>query len=172
MTDAGCVRFLQAVLPRLRMRWPGFRRVRGQVCKRVSRRMRDLGLESVRDYTAYLENHQTEWSRLDALCRVTISRFWRDRAVLDRLRDEVLPELLDRVEDTEQRTVRCWSAGCASGEEAYSIALAWELGLRSRYTGAGLQILATDSDQSLLDRAREAAYPPSSLGDKALRLRR
>lgn len=160
MKDSDCVRFLQAILPRLRMRWPGFRRVRGQVCKRVGRRIGELGLASVGEYAAYLEDNPGEWARLDVMCRVTVSKFWRDRAVFDRLRNDVLPGLLK-----DGGIVRCWSAGCASGEEAYSLALAWELHLRSRFPDARLEIVATDADAFLLDRAHEASYSSSSLRD-------
>ena len=93
MKDADCVALLQWALPRLRMRWAGFRKVRGQVCKRIRRRMGALGIDSVSAYRQYLERHDSEWDELDALCRISISRFYRDRGVFTFLQDTVLPEL-------------------------------------------------------------------------------
>ena len=81
MKDADCTDFLQWALPRLRMRWGGFRRVRGQVCKRLARRIVDLGLKDLSEYRALLETHADECTRLDGLCRISISRFYRDQGV-------------------------------------------------------------------------------------------
>jgi hypothetical protein len=83
MTDANCVAFLQWALPRLGRRWAGYRKVRRQVCRRVSRRMGELGLGSFAEYRSHLEREPDEWPRLDALTNITISRFYRDRAVYD-----------------------------------------------------------------------------------------
>jgi chemotaxis protein methyltransferase CheR len=131
------------------MRWQGFRRVRRQVCRRVSRRIADLGLSRADAYRAYLEATEDEWDVLTGLCRVTISRFWRDRAVFDALRDVVLPALGPRVS--------AWSAGCASGEEPYSLVLA------AAEAGVGIHVVATDVDPVLLERAQRATYAESSL---------
>jgi chemotaxis protein methyltransferase CheR len=158
MTDAECVAFLQWALPRLRLRWAGFRKVRRQVCRRISRRQAELGLDGVDAYRARLESDPAEWGVLERLCRITISRFWRDRALFEALRDEVLPAL--------GPDVAAWSAGCASGEEPYSLVLAAE------EAGVGLRVLATDVDPVLLERARRARYPESSLRELPPELRR
>jgi len=81
MTDLECILFLQWALPRLRLRWARFRKVRRQVCKRISSRMRELELPDTAAYRSFLEAHPAEWPLLDSLCRVTISRFCRDCAV-------------------------------------------------------------------------------------------
>src|SRR6185295_20147796 len=122
-----CVELLQWALPRLGKRWQGFRNVRGQVCKRIARRARELGLADLEAYRAHLEAHDDEWPVLDALCRVTISRFYRDRAVFDRLRLEILPAFAERAAARGESVVRAWSAGCASGEEPYTLAMIWSL---------------------------------------------
>jgi chemotaxis protein methyltransferase CheR len=157
MTDAECVAFLQWALPQLRLRWHGFRRVRRQVCRRVSRRIAELGLKEADAYRAYLEGNLYEWNVLAGLCRITISRFWRDRALFESLRDEVLPEL--------GPTVSAWSAGCASGEEPYSLVL---VAAEARIE---IHVIATDVDPVLLERARRASYPESSLRDLPADLR-
>jgi chemotaxis protein methyltransferase CheR len=162
MKDAECVQFLQWALPRLRLRWPGFRRVRRQVCRRIERRLRELGLAGVDAYRAYLEATPEEWRRLDDLCHVTSSRFYRDRGVFDFLQQTVLPELARRA-TAQGRPLRAWSAGCASGEEAYTLALIWQLALAPEFPGVDLRVLGTDVDETMLRRARAAEYPESSL---------
>ena len=164
MTDLDCVTFLQWCLPRLGYRWPGFRKVRAQVCKRISRRMAELSLPDTNHYRTYLETHSDEWTHLDRCCRVTISRFYRDRAVFDSLRDEFLPSLARQVAKSGRSSVRCWSAGCASGEEPYTLQMLWQLAVGpSTGLDIQLQISATDIDSYLLDRAKKAVYPSSSL---------
>ena len=145
--DRELVEFLQWALPRLRLRWAGMRRVRGQVRKRIARRIHDLEVGDLAGYRARLISDDSEWDRLDALCRITISRFYRDRIVFDRVR-----ELLRSV-----GSARCWSAGCASGEEPYTLALI------GAFDHLGLDILATEADPRLLVRAALATYADSSL---------
>jgi chemotaxis protein methyltransferase CheR len=159
--DRACITFLQWALPRMRMRWPGFRKVRGQVCKRISRRIADLGLSDPAAYRTYLESNEDEWRTLDSLCRITISRFYRDRGVFDNLSDIVLPRLAKRA----RADVWCWSAGCASGEEAYTVRILWELRVAPFAQGKKLHMIGTDSDPVVLERARAAAYPASALED-------
>ena len=162
MRDDECVRFLQWALPRLNLAWPGFRKVRGQVCKRLRRRMRRLGIASFADYRARLEVDPEEWPVLDGFCRITISRFCRDRSTFEVLRHVVLPEIAMRAA-AERREAWIWSAGCASGEEPYTVKILWDLDVMPRFSGACLRIVATDLDETLLARARSACYPQASL---------
>lgn len=158
--DTDCVDLLQWALPRLEMRWAGFRKVRRQVCKRIKRRMRELSLHDFAAYREYLEDHPTEWKILDKNCRIHISRFYRDRAVFDHLRRDILPGLIRRAKK-EDRPLRIWSAGCASGEEPYTLSLI----LHFDFPGARAEITATDVDPQMLSRARQACYPAGSLKD-------
>lgn len=164
-SDPEWVAFLQWCLPRLELRWEGFRQVRRQVCRRIWQRMRELGLRELTDYRRLLELGRDEWRELDPLCRVTISRFGRDRSVFENLQRRVLPQLALRVDERGERTVRCWSAGCASGEEPYSLRLLWELTLRRQHPDLDLEVVATDVDEHVLRRAEVARYPQSSLRD-------
>jgi chemotaxis protein methyltransferase CheR len=145
------------------MRWEGFRKVRRQVCRRIERRRRDLGLDGLAAYRVYLEEHSDEWVVLDGLCRVTISRFYRDRGLFAFLEDEVLPTLALRALDDGRQALETWSAGCASGEEPYTVELVWEIGLAARFPGLGVHLLATDADETMLSRAQEACYRASSV---------
>jgi chemotaxis protein methyltransferase CheR len=162
MRDEDCVGFLQWALPRLDLAWPGFRKVRGQVCKRVRRRMKSLGLAGFAAYRARLEADPAEWRVLDGLCRITISRFFRDRGAFEVLRQLVLQQIARRAA-AEGRPARIWSAGCASGEEPYTVKILWDLEVSRRVRGASLRLVATDVDETLLERARIACYPAGAL---------
>ncbi len=161
--DRACVELLQWALPQLRMRWPGFRKVRGQVCKRLRRRMRALDIDSMAAYRSYLEAHPEEWPVLDAMCQISISRFFRDRGVFACLQEQVLPELARGARQRGATELRAWCAGCASGEEPYALAILWRLGVQERFADLSLRILATDVNRQLLERARAACYGRSSL---------
>ena len=163
MTDRNCVIFLQDVLPRLGLRWSGFRKVRRQVCKRLQRRLRVLDLPDLDAYRTYLDAHPAEWLVLDSLCRISIARFYRDRVVFDRLRDAVLPALAQQALRREETRLRCWSIGCASGEEPYTLHLLWQLAVQPQFPRLACYILATDTDPQLLARAAAGCYPVSSL---------
>lgn len=158
MNDQACVAFLQWALPHMGMRWKGFRKVRRQVCRRIRGRMAQVGVESLEAYRERLATDPGEWEHLAFLCRVTISRFGRDRGVWRLLADEVLPELARRAP-----VIRAWSAGCASGEEPFTLMLVRHLALGDRFPAVELQILATDVDPVLLERARVARYPKGTL---------
>jgi chemotaxis protein methyltransferase CheR len=166
MKDSECTAFLQEHLPRIRLRWAGFRKVRGQVCKRISRRLGELGIAGIKEYREYIEANPSEWEILYTLCRVTISRFYRDRGVFDAVRSTILASLARDVTTRGEGEVRAWSAGCASGEEAYTLRIIWELDIAAADPAAPpLIVTATDADAHLLDRAREGLYPASALKD-------
>ena len=171
MKDSDCVNFLQWALPRLHLNWRGFRKVRRQVCKRVRRRMRELDLHSPRGYRRYLDKHVDEWTVLDRLCRITISRFYRDRTVFDFLAGVVLPDLANTAGTRGQTFVSAWSAGCGSGEEPYSLNLVWIFEVQSRFRDVHLRIVATDSDPEVLRRASVGCYAGSSLRELPVRWR-
>lgn len=170
MRDDDCVAFLHWALPRLGYRWPGFRRVRRQVCKRIGRRIHRLGIESLRDYRLMLERKPEEWSVLDGFCRITISRFYRDRRIFALLGTEVLPQLT-RIVGPEERILNIWSAGCGAGEEPYTVTVLHELSTDPEVRDVGIEVTATDVDESQLIRARAGVYPRSSLRDLPRTLR-
>ena len=147
------------------MRWDGFRKVRRQVHKRIDRRLEELGLDRIGDYRSYLVEHPEEWAVLDRLTSISISRFYRDRAVFDRLRDDVLPRLARDARDLNAHHVRCWCIGCASGEEPYTLAILWDHHVQPVFPNIRLEVLATDRDPHMLERAHRASYPASSLKD-------
>ena len=158
MHDDDWVKFMQEFLPKLGYRWKGFRKVRKQVYKRISRRMRELDLSDLPSYRKYLESHKEEEKILDFLCNVTISRFYRDRVIFDRLENEILPSLADKAAQNSPAKVQCWSAGCCSGEEPYTLQVLWKLSVLPRIEkDIPLWIMATDRDLSLIERAKKVS---------------
>lgn len=155
--DQECVQFLRWALPSLGLRWSGLRKVRRQVCKRISRRMQALGLANVRAYRSYLQANADEWPVLASMCRISI---W---SVFEYLAALILCRLAATAHAAGQSTLRCWSAGCASGEEPYTLALLWRLCLLPRFPDLNMHITATDCDAHLLKRAKRACYPASSV---------
>lgn len=161
MEDSRCVDLLRWALPKMAMRWEGFRKPRAQVCKRIERRMAELDVRGAEDYRSYLREHPGEWEVLARLCRVTISRFMRDREIWRWLFAEHLP---GRAADLAgQGPFRVWSAGCTSGEEPYTVSLLWMRHVAPEHPDLGLEVLGTDIDEQVVERARRGCYPRSSL---------
>jgi len=142
----------------------GFPQGARQICKRLHRRLRDLQLANLGAYRARLDTDPAEWRVLDDCCHVTISRFYRDRHVFDALRRRVLPDIAARAE-REQHEARVWSAGCASGEEPYTLKILWDMEIAGGYPQVSLLVIATDADTNMLARARKACFEATSLHD-------
>ena len=135
--------------------WTGFRKVRKGVKKRLRRHMQALDCSTIEQYIDHLHRHPAAMAACQEQLRVTISRFFRDRHLWRVLQERILPGLAGRFAGT----IRAWSAGCACGEEPYSLAMVWsELG-----RPADLDLLATDANRAGLARARAGRYPRSSL---------
>jgi len=135
--------------------WAGFRKVRKSVKKRIRRHMQALGCATVEQYLIELERQPESMAATHQCLRVTISRFFRDRQLWQVLKKRILPCLARQFNPP----IRIWSAGCACGEEPYSLAILWnELGRPST-----LDLLATDVDEVCLSRARQGIYSRSSL---------
>jgi chemotaxis protein methyltransferase CheR len=165
--DADCVDFLRWVLPQLGLRWPGFRKVRRQVCRRLRRRLELLDLATLEQYRLYLAHTPPEWPLLDGLCRITISRFYRDPEVFDRLCGPVLHALAEHVRRRGERVLAAWSAGCGCGEEPYTLVIGARLS-QPPLSDLQLRLFATDSDGALLQRAQRACYGRSSVQELPL----
>jgi len=165
VADTEGVHFLQWCLPKLRLRWRGFRRVRRQVYRRLEKRMAALGLAELADYQLRLEREPTEWAVLDTICRIPLTRFYRDRAVFEHLERVVLPELGRMAMARGDTEMRGWSLGCASGEEPHTVAIVWRIGVAPRFPRLTLRIVATDCDREAIERARRGCYPAHSLRD-------
>lgn len=171
MTDAECIAFLQWALPPLGRRWEGFRKVRRLVARRLGRRMAELGLAGLHEYRDRLASQPHEWAEFEALLGIPVSRFYRDREVFDALAGEILPTLAQAARAAGRTQLAIWSAGCASGEEPYTLAILWHARLQVAFAPLVLRIVATDADPMLLERARSGRYGASSLKELPADLR-
>ena len=147
------------LLNRFGLCWDGYRRVRKGVKKRIRRHMHQLGCITMQEY--FLALDQTEGTRRDCerLMNVSVSRFFRDRGLWEILESQILPTIINK----NSETVKCWSAGCACGQEVYSLKIVWHtLGGRFQRLPE-LEIWATDINPVYLDKAQAGVYPPSSL---------
>lgn len=162
LDNRDCTAFLQWALAQRDFRWLGFRKVRRQVCKRLNRRIRELGLEDFVAYRRRLEADPAEWRAFDECCPITISRFYRDRSVFEALRRLALPDIAARAA-CERRATRIWSVGCASGEEPYTLKIIWDSDIAPSFPDTPVAILATDIDETALARAHRGCFEPTSL---------
>lgn len=165
MRDDDLVEFLKWALPKLNRRWSGYRKVRGQVGGRIRDRLIELGLGGLDEYREYLERHDEEWNKLDEFCRITISKFYRGRGTWDALRGDVLPALARRASSVGRESLRAWSIGCASGEEPFTLQLCWRLDVGRKFDDMKLEIVATDAEKHMLERARTGCYPDGCLNE-------
>ena len=92
------------------------------ILRRLGRRMAATDCESLEEYSAYLEEHPEEYRQLINAFLIKVTEFFRDPDLFDYLKEEILPELIEEAREGENQ-LRIWSAGCATGEEAYSLAI-------------------------------------------------
>lgn len=145
------------LLEHLNRPWVGYRNVRKGVKKRICRHMVDLECSTIEQYLMQLAQQPAAMAACEQCLRVTISRFFRDRHLWQTLQARILPGLVKRF----LPPIRIWSAGCASGEESYSLAMVWN----ELAPLPALDLLATDAGKICLERARAGAYTRSSLKD-------
>jgi two-component system CheB/CheR fusion protein len=129
---------------------------RSSLGRRVRRRMSQLGMDNYAEYQDYLEVHPEEFTALFNTILINVTQFFRDTEAWDHLREVVLPSLLSRKPPGEP--VRFWSAGCASGEEPYSLAILLAEMLGQEEFQARVKIYATDVDDEALTHARQGSY--------------
>ena len=94
---------------------------RSSLARRITRRMQDVRLDSFAAYREYLEQHQDEFVLLFNTILINVTSFFRDDVSWDFLKSEIIPKILER--KSKGGPVRIWSTGCASGEEAYTLAM-------------------------------------------------
>jgi two-component system CheB/CheR fusion protein len=129
--------------------------------RRLQRRMEALECGSYGDYLDYLEVHPAEYEQLFDALLINVTEFFRDPPAWEHLRDDVLPGLLADKEPDEP--IRVWSAGCASGEEAYTTAIVLAELLGEDAYRERVKIYATDIDEDALTTARLAVYTQKQL---------
>ncbi len=135
---------------------------RNAVLRRVSRRMQLSGQLTIAQYLGYLRSHAREVESLFGDFLISVTSFFRDPEAWSELQAQVVGPLLENSTDE----IRVWVAGCATGEEAYSVAILFaEEAERRGIAMNHLLIFATDVDEKALAAAREALYPPAISAD-------
>jgi two-component system CheB/CheR fusion protein len=138
--------------------------------RRFKRRMVAIGCKSYGDYLDYLEVHPEEYEQLFNTLLINVTEFFRDPPAWEHLCRDVLPPLL--ASKPVHESIRVWSAGCASGQEAYTIAMVLAELLGEDAYRERVKIYATDIDEEALTTARHAAYTPKQLESVPDELRR
>lgn len=130
------------------------------VARRVAVRLHALGLHTYQQYGGYLDQHPEEYAKLLDTLTINVTQFFRDPTVYALFRDQVIPSLLATKKARKQRLVRLWSAGCATGEEPYSLAMSMLDGIaRSKSHDTMLSVVGTDIDRNALAVAKKGEYP-------------
>ena len=135
----------------------------GSLLRRIRRRMTQVHVERFESYMSYLDKHADEHIALLNAILINVTRFFRDPEAWDVLRDHVLPSMIDAA--ATSRSLRCWSAGCSSGEEAYTLAMLLTEYLRGRQDEYDIKIYATDIDDDALTTARSGLYRLEAVKD-------
>jgi chemotaxis protein methyltransferase CheR len=134
------------------------------VRRRIAVRMRACGVHTYADYQRLLDHSPAEYDRLRDALTINVTRFYRNAETWNLLRRDLIP----RVCATATGEIRIWSAGCSSGEEAYTLAIlaAEHLDRAGRGRELGrLVVDATDVDRLSLERAQAARYRPENLSE-------
>ena len=134
---------------------------RSTLLRRISRRMDAVGIATFAGYRDYLELEHEEFQRLFDSLLINVTSFFRDAHAWQTLREQALPGIL--AAKGNDRPIRVWSAGCASGEEAYTLAILLTEVLGVDAFRRRVKIYATDLDEPALQHARTATYDERAL---------
>ena len=134
---------------------------RNTIKRLTSRRMQRLGVDSYSEYLDYLQVHPQEHNNLFNSLMLNVTSFFRDRSAWDYLKTEIIPQIIDGKKESE--AIRLWSAGCATGEEAYSLAMLFAEALGLEEFCRRVKIYATDLDEEAITTGRQALYTASNI---------
>jgi two-component system CheB/CheR fusion protein len=136
---------------------------RPTLVRRVQKRVDDLQLSGFGEYRDHLEVHADEFDVLFNTILINVTSFFRDPKAWEYLDHDVVPRILDAA--APGAPIRIWSAGCASGEEAYTLAMVFAEQLGDAAFRARVKIYATDLDEEALAHARTGTYDIKALAD-------
>jgi two-component system CheB/CheR fusion protein len=133
------------------------------VRRRIERRMSQHGIEDMEFYARFLKEHPSEIQVLFKELLINVTSFFRDSEAFAVLKKDILPQLL--ADKPEDYAFRAWVAGCATGEEAYSIAILLREYMVEAHQEFRIQLYATDLDDDAIAIARAGLYPPNIAQD-------
>jgi two-component system CheB/CheR fusion protein len=134
---------------------------RGTVQRRIQKRMHEVGINSYHQYVMYLQTQSDEFEALFNTILINVTEFYRDTTAWEFIAGEIIPRILSTKAPNDP--IRIWSAGCSSGEEAYTICMLLCDALGEDAFKDRVKIYATDVDDEALQRARHAIYSASSV---------
>jgi len=134
---------------------------RSSLSRRIRKRMQDVGIEQFADYRDLLETNSAEFGALFNTILINVTGFLRDPSAWQYLQREVLPQIIERAGADEE--LRLWSAGCSTGEEAYSLAIAFAELMGADRFAERVKIYGTDVDEEALHQARTGVYHAKAL---------
>jgi two-component system CheB/CheR fusion protein len=143
------------------------------ISRRIERRMGLHKINKIADYVRYVRENSQESTLLFKELLIGVTTFFRDPAVWEIMKEKLIPQMLAARPDG--RAIRAWTAGCSTGEEAYSLAIVFKEAQEKAKppSQCSLQIFATDLDKDAIDKARAGIYPTNIRADvSAERLRR
>jgi two-component system, chemotaxis family, CheB/CheR fusion protein len=129
---------------------------RPSLMRRFEKRMQTAGVDTYEDYRSYLEAEPREFAELLDTILINVTGFFRDPAAWEYVAAEIVPKIIEHKPEGER--IRAWSAGCATGEEAYTIAILFAEALGAEAYAKRVKIYATDLDDDALANARLARY--------------
>ncbi|MCE0499149.1 MAG: PAS domain-containing protein [Methylacidiphilales bacterium] len=135
------------------------------IYRRIERRMGLHQITRIADYVRYLRENSQESELLFKELLIGVTSFFRDPEVWEQLKNKIIPEFLTT--RLHSGVLRAWTAGCSTGEEAYSLAIVFKEALEKVQPGKNfsLQIFATDLDKDAIDKARAGVYPANISAD-------
>jgi two-component system CheB/CheR fusion protein len=136
---------------------------RPTVLRRIERRINVRELQTLSDYAAYIRNNVDEAHALLKDLLISVTNFFRDKEAFQFLEQEIVPRMLQ--DKTVKDEVRIWVAGCATGEEAYSLAMLLSEGIEGSPVAPAIQIFASDIDEAAITAAREGFYTINDAAD-------
>ncbi|NOZ02397.1 MAG: protein-glutamate O-methyltransferase CheR [Deltaproteobacteria bacterium] len=144
----------------------GYRRA--TLGRRFALRLARSGISDIEDYLAELASNPAECDALISTIDIPVSRFFRDPEVFDVLARKGIPDTLDRLRSSGDTMVRCWSAGCSQGEEAYSLAILLYDAIEEEGVEWRAIVFGTDTDPKAINRAKTADFPREKYVDVRL----
>lgn len=134
----------------------------GTIQRRLQRRLLATNTSDLRSYRLYLQSHPEEYEQLIGSFLIKVTEFMRDPETFAYLREQILPELITYSQGNNNE-LRIWSAGCATGQEAYSLAILVSEVLGEKIRDYNIKIFATDVDPNAITFARRGLYTAGSL---------
>ena len=131
--------------------------------KSVNKRLDELGLSTVDAYLLKLQSDLDEITFLNESLHINYSEFFRNSLTFSYLEQIIIPRLFETKKANNGKEIRIWSAACAAGQEAYSIAILFDEYIKKRKTDIRYRIFATDACQKEIDFAHKGVYPAASI---------